>query len=208
MNSPSCFIALEGIDGSGTTTQAARLAMHLRSLGRTVVQTAEPSDGPVGRSCRAALQTDAKLPDAALALMFAADRLQHLDACILPALQRDEVVICDRYLMSTLAYQGLTLEEAWLCAINSAARAPDLTLLVDLPTPEAQRRVQARGGVEEQFDAAPLQVRIAERYRGLARKRLTALGPVVVVDGTGSPDAVTKRLLEALAPLTSAPQVL
>src|SRR5688572_4731702 len=96
------FIALEGLDGSGTTTQAARLADALGARGRTVVRTQEPSHGPIGRLVREALRSlDAPLDPDALALLFAADRRDHVASEIEPALARGHDVVCDRYVMSS-----------------------------------------------------------------------------------------------------------
>ncbi|HYY53573.1 MAG TPA: dTMP kinase, partial [Myxococcales bacterium] len=107
------FIALEGLDGSGTTTQAERIASVLRAQGRRVLLTREPSDGPIGTLIRLALtgrlglpQRSGPLTEEALALLFAADRVDHLAAVIEPALERGELVVCDRYVLSSLAYQG------------------------------------------------------------------------------------------------------
>ncbi len=195
MTTSARFIALEGIDGSGTTTQMSRLAHALRSQGFEVTTTAEPSQGPVGVSCRQALSAQPPLNDGALALMFAADRLDHLARCIEPALQAGHIVLCDRYLLSTLAYQGLTLPQPWLEAINSRSRVPDATVLLQEPTRVAQQRMHSRKGVTEQFDAQELQERIAARYRQLAASAHNLTGPVHVLDGQGTQQAVTERLV-------------
>lgn len=188
------FIALEGIDGSGTTTQLALLGQRLRRLGHQVTQTAEPSQGVVGRSCREALSAAEPLPDAVLALMFAADRLHHQQHCIDVARAAGHVVLCDRYLLSSLAYQGLSLPEPWLWAINSRARRPDISILLHVPWHMAQQRVAARGATAEQFDGAALQARISARYLALAQQPNAETGPVICVDGTGSQEAVAARL--------------
>src|SRR5215471_2535238 len=111
-----CFVVLEGLDGAGTTTQAERLASRLRQAGYAVLVTREPSDGPVGTVLRRALAGGVALPhrggplsDHTLALLFAADRMDHLCAEILPALGKGQIVLCDRYLLSSYAYQGATL---------------------------------------------------------------------------------------------------
>lgn len=118
---PGRFIVLEGLDGAGTTTQTERLASLLRSEGHDVVTTREPSDGPVGTMLRQALTGRLGLPQGrgplaqeTLALLFAADRTDHLHARILPALEQGKVVLCDRYVLSSLAYQGASLPMAWV----------------------------------------------------------------------------------------------
>jgi dTMP kinase len=100
------FIALEGIDGSGTTTQKARLAAALRDRGLDVLETFEPSEGPLGTMARGMLRGDDPAAPDLLALVFAADRLEHLSRCIEPALAAGRTVICDRYVLSSLVYQS------------------------------------------------------------------------------------------------------
>src|SRR5690606_1380005 len=144
-------IVLEGIDGAGTTTQAERLAELLRGWGKSVVLTREPTSGPIGRLLRTTLGgglTDAEgervdLDWAAMALLFAADRLDHVRREIEPALLRGEVVISDRYDLSSLVYQSATCPEGasatpWLTQLNARARRPDLTLVLDIPPEVAE----------------------------------------------------------------------
>jgi len=189
------FIVLEGIDGSGTTTQAARLAESLREAGNAVVSTREPSDGPIGALLRQALTRKVVgLSDRALALLFAADRLHHLAAVVDPALAEGKVVVSDRYVLSSLAYQGMRLPLAWVEALNAAARRADLTVFLDVDPGTAARRRQGRGGAEELFDADEVQRAVARAYRRVV-KRHARTQRVVQVDGRGSPDAVAREIL-------------
>lgn len=186
------FIVLEGIDGSGTTTQLARVAAALRAKGRRVHETAEPSGGPIGRLVRQALRGAERLDPEALALLFAADRVDHLAREIEPALARGEIVICDRYVGSSLVYQGAFCDADWVAEINRHARPADLTLVLDLPESEAAARRAARGGEAELFEDRRLQARLAAAYRRLGER----LPAVVVVDGRGTPDEVEARLMK------------
>jgi dTMP kinase len=193
------FIALEGLDGSGTTTQAARLADALGARGRTVVRTQEPSHGPIGRLVREALRSlDAPLDPDALALLFAADRRDHVAREIEPALARGHDVVCDRYVMSSWAYQGLASDPQWVQTINAHAPWPDLTLVLELPAADAVARVHARGGTREIFDALAVQERVAAGYRAaLAR---TDLANVHVIDARASIDDVAAAVLRVVLP--------
>jgi dTMP kinase len=189
------FIVLEGIDGSGTTTQAARLAASLREAGHAVVSTREPSDGPIGVVLRQALTRRlVGLSDRMLALLFAADRLDHLATVVEPALAAGKVVVSDRYVLSSLAYQGMRLPLAWVEALNAAARPADLTLYLEVDARTAARRRHGRGGPEEIFDADEVQRAVARAYARVVRKHARAQH-VVRVDGRGTPDDVAREIL-------------
>jgi dTMP kinase len=192
---PGRFVVLEGIDGSGTTTQAARLAASLRELGHAVVSTREPSDGPIGVLVRQALTRRlVGLSDRVLALLFAADRLDHLASVVEPALAAGKVVVSDRYVLSSLAYQGMRLPLAWVEALNAAARPADLTLFLEVDPRTAARRRHGRGGTEELFDADEVQRAVARAYGRVARKHARAQR-VVRVNGRGAADEVAGEIL-------------
>lgn len=191
------LLVLEGIDGAGTTTQTERLASALRARGYEARTTREPSDGPVGRLLREMLSgAHAPVDAATLALLFAADRADHLQREIEPALARGEIVISDRYYHSSLAYQGKDEDRAWISALNERARAPDLTLILDVD-PEIARARRARAGrSEELYDDRAAQARVAEGYRQIARS-LGARERIRVLPGSGEPDHVASAVLEA-----------
>lgn len=198
------FIAIEGIDGSGTTLQTRALAAWLAQRGHRVVETREPTGGAIGALIRERLSVRAAALDpAALALLFAADRLDHIAREVEPALAGGAVVLSDRYLLSSLAYQSLDCDEAWVREINRRAPAPDLTLVLEIPVEVAFARVQRRmahgAATEERFDALALQRRIAEHYRRLRDDPV--LGPVRVIAGDRPPEAVTGALVAALVTL-------
>jgi len=189
------FIVLEGIDGSGTTTQAARLSAALRDAGHAVVSTREPSDGPIGLVLRQALTRRlVGLSDRVLALLFAADRLDHLATVVEPALAEGKVVVSDRYVLSSLAYQGIRLPLRWVEALNAAARPADLTLYLEVDPRTAARRRHARGGTVELFDAAEVQRSVARAYARVVKKHARAQR-VVRVDGRGAPDEVAREIV-------------
>ncbi len=204
---PGRFFVLEGLDGAGTTTQCERLAAELRARGFRVLTTREPSDGPVGTMIRQALTGRLGLPGGkgplapeTLALLFAADRTDHLNARIRPALERGEIVLSDRYLLSSLAYQGAGLPMAWVEQANAYADKPDLTLFVQVDPAIAARRRAGRGGDAELFEAEELQRRIARQYLTAIRRR-AAKERIARIDGNGAPEDVTKAALQALLPM-------
>jgi dTMP kinase len=190
------FVVLEGIDGAGTTTQLELLRAHLEQRGRRVHATREPSVGPIGRLLREILHGRHALPDGsaadgrATALLFAADRRDHLRREIEPALAAGTDVVSDRYLMSSLAYQAEEADRGWVVELGRGLRAPDLTLLVDVPSEVAAARRRAAGRPIERYDADDVQARVAESYR-----RLAAADPsAVVVDGSGTVAAVAAAI--------------
>lgn len=195
------FITLEGIDGSGTTTQVQRLAERLRRQGSTVTTTFEPTDGPIGRLLRDALQRQTlqhgeEGPDPAMmALLFAADRRDHLRRLVEPALARNEIVISDRYVHSSLAYQGALLDARWVDALNAQARKADLVLWLDVPVEDCLQRLQQRGGVREIFEQQHMLRAVQQRYEHAMDLRPER---IVRVDGVGAIDDVSDRLMRAV----------
>ena len=186
------LIALEGIDGAGTSTQVQPLARYVRSLGHTVYTTAEPSRGPVGLLLRQALRGAAPLGEEALALLFAADRLEHLEREIVPQLAQGAVVISDRYLLSSYAYQVSKLPLPWIQTVNAHARAPDASLYFRVSQKTAAARRTARGGPPEHFDAAARQQQVSDAYE--AALGLPRIGNVCVIDAEAAVDEVTAQL--------------
>ncbi len=199
------FIVFEGIDGAGTTTQARLLSRWLQRRGREVVATAEPSRGPIGVFLREALagrvasRGGGPLPPSSIALLFAADRFEHLHGEIEPALARGADVVCDRYLLSSLAYQGLENDPSWIETLNLGVRPTDLVLLVDVPAEVASARRAKRGGAPDLYEVDALQRRIAEGYRQAARERVGER--IVRIDGTPSVRAVQRACRSAVRAL-------
>src|SRR6059058_4457986 len=203
------FITFEGIEGSGKTTQLNRLAATLRERGKTVVVTKEPGGTPLADRIRAILLDSGSVIDPVAELfLFAASRRQNVMDVIRPALARGEVVLCDRYTDSTLAYQGfgrlLPLDE--LRTLNDWATArlvPGLTLLFDLAEEVGLRRARSRNDAsaelqdESRFEAEDLRFhrRVREGYLSLAAAEPDRF---VTIDADGSADDVFERMMNAL----------
>jgi len=199
------LIVLEGLDGAGTTTQARRLVDDLAARGRRAHLTREPSDGPVGRLIREMLTGGHAIAGQAIAqttfgLLFAADRMDHLQREVEPALAAGAVVVSDRWYHSSLAYQGTGAERAWIARLNERARRPDLTLLLRVrPEVAAARRVAA-GRAQELFEDLPMQERVAAGYEAVVAE-LTAAGErIAVLDGEATPDEVAAQIAALIAP--------
>jgi len=149
------LIALEGVDGSGKTTQAEMLAASLEKDGHQVVLTREPTNGPTGQKLLAYLAGPSRHMSPAEELqLFMEDRREHVDQVIKPALKQGKVVITDRYYYSSVAYQGsLGLDPNDILAANEAfAPRPDLVFLLDLPVTEALARLAKKGKAARQVN--------------------------------------------------------
>jgi dTMP kinase len=143
--------------------------------------TREPSDGPIGRLLRQILAGEHDSNPTTLSLLFAADRSDHLAREVEPALAAGKVVVSDRWYHSSLAYQGTGEDRAWIQTINGRARAPDLTVLIEVTVEEAARRRQHAGRSQEIFDALEMQKRVAAGYRAVVE--LLRDERIEVVDG-------------------------
>lgn len=148
---PGKFIVLEGLDGSGQTTQAGLLKEWYDKAHQLAYYTKEPTEGPVGSFLRMVLSNRIvstkrdkdyePIDEYTLALSFAADRMDHLNNEIVPKLQDGVIVICDRYYLSSFAYQKLGADLEWIRLINSKALKPDLTIFLDVPPVECKKRM-------------------------------------------------------------------
>jgi dTMP kinase len=200
------FVTLEGGEGVGKSTQARALAMALRARGLDAVETREPGGSPGAEAIRQLLLHDQHWMPEAEALLFAAARADHVARTIRPALAAGRWVLCDRFVDSSIAYQGgaggLGFEAVRaLHQFGSHGFLPDRTLLLDLPEGEAGRRATGRD-----VDGADLiGGRGADYHRGVARafRALAKAEPerYRVIDASGEPGEVTARLLAALEDL-------
>ncbi len=189
------LIVLEGLDGAGTTTQVKRLVAHLTSKGIRAHATREPSDGPIGRLIREMLTgghaiPGTKIDQSTFGLLFAADRLDHIQREVAPQLAAGVTVVSDRWYHSSLAYQGTGAERDWISTLNARARRPDLTIFLEVrPEVAAARRVAA-GRVQELFEDLRMQEDVAEGYRATNAELAAAGERIETIDGEASPDAV------------------
>jgi dTMP kinase len=213
---PGVFIVVEGIDGSGSTTHTKLLGKALRQRGLKVLETCEPSAGPIGALIRQVLQRRLFVPDATgprafawstMALLFAADRMDHLDSTIVPALREGLVVLSDRYDLSSLAYQSVTAPSGeqvvpWIRELNAAALRPDLTVVINVPVEVAEQRRRSRGGMEEMFESRELQTRLCAVYR--QAEALVPSDRVEHVSGEGAASDVAASILQRVLALDPA----
>ncbi|MCP8710038.1 dTMP kinase [Streptomyces sp. AC04842] len=204
------FIALEGGDGAGKSTQAEALADWIRSKGHEVVLTREPGATPVGKRLRSILLdvSSAGLSHRAEALLYAADRAEHVDTVVRPALERGAVVISDRYIDSSVAYQGAgrDLSPTEIARINRWATAglvPNLTVLLDV-SPETARERFTEAPDRLESEPAEFHARVRSGFLTLAA---ADPGRYLVVDAGQEPEAVTtviRHRLDRVLPLSEA----
>jgi dTMP kinase len=204
------FIVLEGVDGAGTTTHTGLLARALRNKGLPIHTTREPSDGPVGMLIRQILTGRVVVPGisgnrpsswSTMALLFAADRLDHLEASVHPNLMDGVTVLSDRYDFSSVAYQSVTggaepETVQWVREINRHARRPDLTIVLDVDPAEAARRRSERSAGREIYDDLELQEQLGEFYRDI--EKYFPGDNVVHVDASRSIEVVAADVLHAV----------
>ncbi len=189
------FISFEGLDGSGKTTQARILVERLERDGVEVLFTREPGGTPLGEQIRELLLHGDHVAPWAEAALYAASRAQHVEQLIRPALDRGATVVCDRYVDSSVAYQGIArgLGLERVLDLNLAAVGglmPDLTVLLEIDLAEAAGRMGAQlDRIEREGDG--FRTRVAEAYRVLASR---FPGRYVTVDGSGPPDVVAEEI--------------
>jgi dTMP kinase len=211
---PNClFIALEGGEGAGKSTQAKLLGDWLRSAGHQVVVTHEPGATVVGRQLRGLLldRATGSLSARGEALLYAADRAEHVSTVISPALERGAIVVTDRYVDSSIAYQGagreLPIEDvARLSRWATGGLRPDLTVVLDLPPEIGLRRAGQSGLDRLESETFEFHERVRERYLELA-----AADPrhYAVIDAVASPEEVAAAIrerIESLLPATATPR--
>lgn len=159
---PGLFIAFEGGDGAGKSTQAEKLTAALETAGRTVVRTREPGGTPVGEQLRSLVleHGNGEIDARTEALIFAASRAAHVAQVIRPAVERGDVVVCDRFIDSSVAYQGSgrslgTEEVRQLNIWATEGFSPDLTVLLDVEPEQGRQRRTANEAVEDRLESEP-----------------------------------------------------
>jgi dTMP kinase len=181
------FLCIEGLDGCGKTTQAKLLSKRLKRT-HDAVYTTEPTSGEIGRFIRKrCLQAEKRWPSAVEALLFAADRFEHVENEIIPWLNEGKLVISDRYLYSSLAYQGAAgLDLSWILSLNKHAVLPDLAIFIDVAAETVVQRLKDRRSVMENLETLR---RVRDVYLSLVKN-----GDLVMIDGNASKQEVAASI--------------
>ncbi len=193
---------IEGLDGAGTTTQVRRLVEHLTARGQRAQATREPSDGPVGRLIREMLTgahaiSGEKLSQGTFGLLFAADRLDHMQREVEPAIRAGATVVSDRWYHSSLAYQGTGADRDWIAMINSRARRPDVTVFLKVRPEVAAKRRAAAGRSQELFENLEMQREVDAGYRATMAELIAAGETIETIDGELPEEQVFAAVLRA-----------
>ena len=193
MKNKGVFICIEGLDGSGKTTHAHRIVRNLQKNGFDAVYTTEPSTGDLGTFIRssAVLEGKKRVPRVVEALLFALDRVEHLEKDVKPALEEGKIVISDRCVYSSLAYQGAAgLDLTWIEEINRITLPADLAIYIDVPPEVVVKRIRRKKSVMETLDT---QRKVQEVYM-----KYVTNGQLVAVDGDRRKAAVTESILAVI----------
>ena len=190
MTKEGVFICVEGLDGCGKTTQAKLLVSKLKKKGFPAIYTAEPSGGKIGRFIRKHyLHGERRGSSVVEALLFAADRFEHLECEVNPCLDKGKIVVSDRYYYSSFAYQGASgLDLDWIENVNRRAVQPDLALFIDVEPETVVTRLKRKKSVMETFET---QKKVREFYL-----KFVDNGELVRVDGNRSKQQVAESLLQ------------
>ncbi len=191
LNKKGVFICIEGLDGCGKTTQAKLLAKKLRKS-HNAVYTAEPSHGKIGAYIRKSyLYSEKRLSIVLEALLFAADRIEHLENEVIPALNEGCLVISDRYVFSSLAYQGAAgLSLDWIEKINEHALKPDLAVFIDVDLETVMDRLKSKKSVMENIETLR---KVRDVYL-----QFVATSELVKIDGNHGKSEVAKALADVV----------
>lgn len=196
------FIVLEGLDGAGTTTQLKRLTALFEEHSIPCTATFEPSDGPIGLLLRSVLKGEHAMDPATVALLFAADRREHIygtDSGIKSRLEAGDYVICDRYLFSSLAYQSIGAGYEYVFGLNRDYPLPEFLVFVDVSPEECVNRRAGRGG-REIFDDIEVQRRVLEFYEKTMRDLSDPGMKVLRVDGNRGIDEILSEIWSFIRP--------
>jgi dTMP kinase len=190
MKKRGAFICIEGLDGCGKTTQSRLLVRRLKRRGYDAVYTTEPSRGKIGRFIRKYFLHGEKRGSGIVeALLFAADRAEHVKEEVIPALDAGKVLVSDRYVYSSLAYQGATgLDLEWIAKINEHAIRPDLAVFIDVEPGMVVKRLKTKKSVMENLETQEKVRKVYERF--------VERGDLVEIDGSRLKEKVAENILE------------
>lgn len=188
------FIVLEGIDGSGTTTLLKNLYSALTEINTEVYGTCEPTDGPIGRQIRSILRKEYNVDPLSLAQLFCTDRREHVRE--IKNQLKSGMVLCDRYLFSSLAYQSLDCGWDKIWEWNQEFPLPEKLIFLDLPAETAQKRMHHRGEDQELFENLSIQDKIIHNYHRAIDFFTDSSMKILSLDGSLPADEICRKVLD------------
>lgn len=200
------FIVIEGIDGSGKSTQVKRLCTGFTTAGQKAVTTFEPTDGPIGSLIRQMLSGRLPADQRTIASLFAADRTDHLvnpETGIRKMVDAGQVVICDRYYFSSYAYHAQYIDMDWIIqanSLNADILRPHVTLFIDVDPERCFERIKARGSSLEIYEKIDIMKAVRANYFK-AFEMLKDEEKVIIIDGNDTVDAVASRVWDSASAL-------
>ncbi len=196
-------IVLEGIDGSGKSTQAEMLYEKFCDDGQDAILTCEPTNGPVGKLIRQVLAGEKTLDQRAIANLFAADRTDHLlneKNGMRHLVDQGKTVICDRYYFSSYAYHSQYMDMDWIFAINqynAQILKPNLTFFIDVPPKTCVERIKASRDSLDMYETIEILTNVRENYLA-AFQRLDSTEKIIIVDGQAPPEKISQKIWHAV----------
>ena len=194
------FWVLEGLDGAGTTTQLKNLEKALTEKGLKVHCTCEPTKYETGKFLRQVLSGEIKVPQSTVAYLFAADRDNHLnnpEYGILSYISNGEIVISDRYLFSSLAYQSIGFDYSRVVELNSQFPYPEYVIYIDTPVVDCISRIDSRGQAKEIYEKSEYQKKVHENYEKIF-STLPAGCKLLRIDGSGTREEIFQAIWSQL----------
>jgi len=195
------FVVLEGGDGSGTTTQLTILSNRLKNIERPIIfPTFEPTDGKIGKLIRSALKKEIFLRPETLAMLFSADRNEHLNGQdgILARINLGELAVSDRYVLSSLVYQGIECGDELPTLLNSRFPAPELTIFLDIEPEIAIERMKNRDSLEI-YEYVEFQEKVRQKYKSAIALYRENGAKVEIIDASKTAAEVADRVWSILS---------
>lgn len=195
------FIAIEGLDGSGTTTQLNQITQYLSNNNIEHMRTFEPTDSKTGKFLRQVLSGEIPLEQETIAYLFAADRNEHIygkNKGIIAQLKNNSYVISDRYLFSSIAYQSLRADYNLVVNLNSRFPLPEFLIFVDVPVEECQKRLKMRDSQKDIYDDIDSQRQVLGYYRKSIELFKDSGMKVILINGTKKPHEITEEIIKKI----------
>jgi dTMP kinase len=202
---PGLFIVLEGLDGSGLSTQSMEIRRRLRKLNLKSYQTQEPTDNIIGGLARGVLTGLLELEPEGLQLLFSTDRNHHTSSKIIPMLKSGGIVVCDRYFWSTVAFGSISVDKKWLLEINKHVLKPDLVVVLKVPPKECIKRMSKSRYDYELFEKLSKLKSVWKTYDWLHKNNKKNS---VIIDGTDSIEKVTDNIITEILKIPKAKRMI